>query len=177
MRGSRMQLLEVENITKHFGGVHALNDVSFSVARHEIVATIGPNGAGKSTLFNTITKIYPATSGTVKFKGEDITKLKAHDIAKRGISRTFQEVHTLNDMTALENVMAGCYRVTSAGLFSSLLLLPKARKEIDYARELSMKCLGLVGLAKTDTEKLAGDLPYGARKLVELARALVSEPE
>lgn len=176
-RGSKMHLLEVENLTKNFGGVTALNEFSFSVDSHEIIAVIGPNGAGKSTLFNVITKIHPATNGIVKFKGEDITKLKAHDIAVKGVSRTFQDVRTLNEMTTLENIMIGCHRTTRTGLFSSFLYLPRVRKEIEHVKELSMKYLELVGLDKTDADKPAGALPYGARKLVELARALVSDPE
>jgi len=171
-----MQLLEIESLTKNFGGVQALNRVSFNVKKHEILATIGPNGAGKTTLFNVITKVFPATSGKVKFKGADITKFKSHEIAESGIARTFQNVRTLNDLTALDNLMIGCHRLTNTGLFGSLLSSPKARKEEQRIKEISLECLALVGLEK-DAYRLAGDLPYGTRKLLELARALGSNPD
>jgi len=171
-----MPLLEIENLTKFFGGVQALNGVSFNVEPHQIMATIGPNGAGKTTLFNVIAKAFPATTGKVTFKGEDITKLKTHDIAARGIARTFQNVRVFTDMTALANVMAGCHRLTSTGLFDAGLSLRKSREEDRRTKEISMEYLTFVGLEK-DAYKLAGDLPYGTQKLLELARALTSDPD
>ena len=171
-----MQVLEVENLTKFFGGVEALNQVSFGVEEHEIKAVIGPNGAGKTTLFNVVTKAFPATSGKVKFKGKDITSLKSHDIAKMGIARTFQNVRVFNDLTALGNVMTGCHRAMTTGLFDSGLAFPKARREEQRVREISMEYLTFVGLEK-DASRLAGDLPFGTRKLLELARALASDPD
>ncbi|MBA7499645.1 Lipopolysaccharide export system ATP-binding protein LptB [subsurface metagenome] len=173
--GGEMPVLEIESVTKFFGGVEALNQLSFSVEPHEIKAVIGPNGAGKTTLYNVITRVFPATSGKVKFKGKDITNLKSHDIARMGIARTFQNVRIFNDRTALANVMTGYHQVMSTGLFDSGLSLPKARKEEQRAREISMEWLTFVGLER-DASRLAGDLPHGTRKLVELARALVSDP-
>jgi len=170
-----MPLLEVEGMTKFFGGVKALDQVSFNIEPHEIKAVIGPNGAGKTTLFNIITKVFPSTSGTVKFKGEDITKLKPHDINKMGIARTFQNARIFTDLTALGNVMVGCHRVTSTGLFGCGFALPKARKEEQQAKEIAMECFNFVGLER-DASKWAGDLPFGTRKLLELARALASDP-
>jgi len=173
--GGEMLGLEIENLTKVFGGVEALDQLSFNVEPNEIKAVIGPNGAGKTTLYNVITKVFPATSGKVKFKGKDITNLKSHDIARMGIARTFQDARIFKDRTALANVMTGCHRVTSTGLFGSGLSLPKARKEEQRVREISMECLTFVGLER-DVSRLAGDLPHGPQKLVELARALVSDP-
>ena len=167
--------LEIENLTKFFGGVEALDQLSFSVEPNEIKAVIGPNGAGKTTLYNVITKVFPATSGKVKFKGKDITNLKSHDIARLGIARTFQDARIFKDHTVLANVMTGCHRVMITGLFDSGLSLPKARKEEQRAREISMEWLTFVGLEK-DASRLAGDLPHGTQKLVELARALASDP-
>jgi branched-chain amino acid transport system ATP-binding protein len=173
--GGEMLGLEIENLTKFFGGVEALDQLSFSVEPHEIKAVIGPNGAGKTTLYNVITRVFPATSGKVKFKGKDITNLKPHDIARMGIARTFQDARIFNDRTVLTNVMTGYHQVMSAGLFDSGLSLSKARKEEQRAREISMEWLTFVGLEK-DASRLAGDLPHGTQKLVELARALVSDP-
>ncbi len=171
-----MELLEIENLTKAFGGVQALNQVNFNVKRHEILATIGPNGAGKTTLFNVITKVFAATSGKVRFKGDDITKLKSHEIARMGIARTFQNVRTFNDVTVLSNVMTGCHRLMKTGLFDSLLYLRKTRREEQRIKEISLETLSFVGLEQ-DAYRLAGGLPYGTRKLLELARALVSNPD
>ena len=171
-----MQVLEVGSLTKFFGGVEALSQVSFSVEEHEIKAIIGPNGAGKTTLFNLITKAFSATSGKVKFRGKDITNLKSHDIAKMGIARTFQNVRVFKDLTALDNVMAGCHRGMTTGLFDSGLAFPKAKREEQRVREISMEYLTFVGLEK-DVSRLAGDLPYGTQKLLELARALASDPD
>jgi branched-chain amino acid transport system ATP-binding protein len=171
-----MPILEVKNLSKFFGGVQALNDVSFTIEPNKITATIGPNGAGKTTLFNVITRSFPATSGKVIYKGEDITRLKPHDIAKRGIARTFQNLRIFHDLTTLENVMVGCYLVTSSGIFEDGLYLPKAKKEEQHVKEMSMQQLAFVGLEK-EANKLAGDLPYGRQKLLEMARALVSNPD
>jgi len=171
-----MPILEIKNLSKSFGGVQALNEVSFDVEPHTITATIGPNGAGKTTLFNVITRSFPATSGKVVYKGEDITSLKPHDIAKRGIARTFQNVRIFADLTALENVMVGCHRLTSTGILDDGLYLPKTRKEEQRVKEISVQYLTFVGLEK-EAGKLAGDLPYGIQKLLELARALASDPD
>lgn len=172
----KVNILEIEEISKAFGGVQALNKVSFNVIEHEIKAVIGPNGAGKTTLFNVIAKVFPATSGRVRFNGRDITNLASHDIARMGVGRTFQNVRVFNDLTAMANVMTGCYRVTKTGFIESALLLPKARKEERRTKEISIECLKVVGLER-DVNRLAGDLPYGTRKLLELARTLASDPQ
>lgn len=169
-------LLEIEDVTKDFGGLRALSKVSFSVMPEEIKALIGPNGAGKTTLFNVITKSFPATSGKVKFKGEDITKVKPHDVAKRGILRTFQNLRLFGDMTVLENVVMGCHRVTRTGLLSAAFSLPEMRRTEQWVKKHAMECLRFVGLEK-EAFNLTGDLPYGTQKMVELARALASEPD
>jgi branched-chain amino acid transport system ATP-binding protein len=171
-----MRLLEIEDLTKHFGGVKAIDHLSFHVNEHEILATIGPNGAGKTTLFNVITKVFPPTDGRVLLRGNDITKLKAHQVAEVGIARTFQNIRLLKDMTALENVMSGCHHLMKTGMVGSLLLSPRARKEERRVKEMSLESLAFVGLEK-DAYRRAGDLPYGTEKLLELARALVSNPD
>jgi branched-chain amino acid transport system ATP-binding protein len=125
---------------------------------------------------NVITKVFPATSGRVKFKGEDITKLKPHEVAGRGIARTFQNLRVLGDLTVLENVMTGCHCFTSANLFDQVLSLPKARKEERRVKEVSMEYITFVGLER-DAYKMAKDLPFGTQKLLELARALASDPD
>ncbi len=173
---SQILVLEISDVSKFFGGVEALSHVNFAVEQHEIKAVIGPNGAGKTTLFNVINKVYPATSGQVRFKGEDITNLESHDIAKIGIARTWQNVRVFNDLSVLDNVMAGCYRIMTTGLFDTGLSLPKARREEREVRDISMGWLKFVGLEK-EAGSLAGDIPYGTRKLLELARALASNPE
>jgi len=170
-----MPLLEVEGLTKYFGGVKALDQVSFNIEPHEIKAVIGPNGAGKTTLFNVITKVFPSTSGTVKFNGEDVTRFQPHDINKMGIARTFQNVRIFTDLTALGNVMVGCHRVTNTGLFGCGFALPKARKEEEQVKQMAMEHFNFVGLER-DASRLAGELPFGTRKLLELARALASDP-
>jgi branched-chain amino acid transport system ATP-binding protein len=171
-----MQFLELENISKLFGGVQALNQVSFSIKEHEITAVIGPNGSGKTTLFNVITKIFPATSGSIIFRGKNITDLKSHEVARLNISRTFQNLCTFNDITVLENVMIGCHRVTKTGFFGSMLNSFSSSKENKLVKEMSMDCLHMVGLENVALD-LAGNMPYGTRKLLDLARALVCDPD
>jgi branched-chain amino acid transport system ATP-binding protein len=157
-------MLEIIGVTKYFGGLAALKDVSLSVQEKEIVGLIGPNGAGKTTLFNVITGAYRPSSGTIKFYGQDITKLKPHKICHLGIGRTFQLVRTFQAMTALENVMTGIF--FGRGKSPSL----------SEARHESLRLLEFVGLLdKKDVP--AKHLTLSERRMLEVARALATEPK
>ncbi len=170
-----MPLLEVRGLTKRFGGLTAVDDVSFSVDQGAIKAVIGPNGAGKTTLFNLIAGSFPADQGAIDFRGTAITGLRPHQVARRGIARTFQHIRLFPGMTALENIMVGAHVHGKAGIGSAMLRLPWTRREqrtaAERCREL-MDFLGIADLAEVD----ATDLAYGQQRTVELARALALEP-
>lgn len=168
-------LLEVINLTKRFGGVTAANNVSFKIYPSEIVALIGPNGAGKTTLFNMITSIIPNDEGEIKFKGEKIIGRKTNYIARKGITRTFQNLQIFNEMTVVENVMVGYHSKTTSGFLACGFNLPIARKDNQIAFKKAMETLELVGL-KERVNDLAVNLPYGLQRLVEIARAIVMDP-
>lgn len=156
-----MKLLEVKNLTKAFGGLKAVNNVSFTVEKGEILGLIGPNGSGKTTTFNCINQFYPITSGDILFKGKSIRDLKTYEICKLGIGRTFQVVKPLARMTVLENVTASAFcRVNS----------------IKGAKEVAGEVLQFCNLWK-DKDKLAKSLPIGGRKRLEIARALATRPD
>lgn len=171
-----MKLLEINNLTKSFGGVQAVNNVSFTVNRGEIVAVIGPNGAGKTTLFNMITGIYPATSGNISFSGTEVGGLAAHRVAKLGIARTFQNLQIFNNMTVLENVMVGRHTKSKTGFLGAIFPLNPVQHEEREIVEKSLEKLALIGLADKASES-ATNLPYGQQKLLEIARAVALEPE
>jgi branched-chain amino acid transport system ATP-binding protein len=158
-----MPFLEGEKITKYFGGLAAVDNVDFHVEQGGIVGIIGPNGAGKTTLFNLISSAIPVTSGTVRFKGKDITKMKAHDICRLGIARTFQTGNLFPQMTVLENVWLG-------GIFGGASIDPS------QAKEKAMELLETVGLAGKEG-LLAQDLTLAAQKRLGIARALATKPE
>ncbi|ASS98289.1 MULTISPECIES: ABC transporter ATP-binding protein [Geobacillus] len=168
-------LLEVERLSKSFGGVQAVQDVSFGVAKGEMVAVIGPNGAGKTTLFNMISGVIPPTGGSVRFQGGVINGKKPHELAMLGMTRTFQNLQLFSDMTVLENVMVGFHTRLTGGIFSAGFRLPLARREEKQAQEQAFSCLEQIGLAHLAWER-AGTLPYGTQRLVEIARAAVSRP-
>ncbi|MEF2279606.1 branched-chain amino acid ABC transporter ATP-binding protein/permease [Deinococcus sp. YIM 134068] len=166
-------LLTVEHAVKTFGGLRAVNDVSFELRAGEILGLIGPNGAGKSTLFNLITGVNPATSGRVTFAGGDVTRLSAGQIHRLGMSRTFQHVHLLPDLTLLANTMMGGYARGKAGMLASLLHLER-REEAALQHE-ALRQLRRVGLGE-GAFTLAGNLPLGQQRTLEVARALVADP-
>lgn len=171
-----MPLIEVKNLTRYFGGLHAVNNVSFDVEKGIIKAIIGPNGAGKTTLFNLISGTIPVTSGRVFFNGHNITGLKPYQIARKGIVRTFQNLKLNQHMTALENVMIGRHIRSRSGFLTGMLNLPSSWTEEKKIREKALEMLEIVSLAdKKDI--LVANLPFGQQRAVELARALACEPE
>ena len=168
-------LLVAEDLTRAFGGLTAVDSVSLRLAEGEIKAIIGPNGAGKSTLFNLLTGFDRPQSGRVLLDGEDITRLAAHRIVRRGAVRTFQNTQLFEPMTARENVMVGAHTRTRTGMLAAALRLPGTRAEERSAREEAGRLLRLVGL-EAEAEHPAGDLTQGRRRLLEVARALAARP-
>ena len=168
--------LEVSGLTRRFGGVTAVDGVSFAVNRGEVFGVIGPNGAGKTTLFNLVTGITPPTSGTLLHDGTDITTARPHQVARRGIARTFQNIRLFSELTALENVMIGRHCHTRSGLFSGVLGLGSAGAEERAVRKRALELLALMGLASRAQVK-ARNLPYGDQRRLEIARALALEPQ
>lgn len=168
-------LLEVENVTLRFGGVVALNDVSFSLRRGEIFGLIGPNGAGKTTCFNAMTGVYRPTSGAIRFQGESIVGRKKHEITRGGIARTFQNVRLFPEMTALENVMVGADAHHKTSVIGALFRLPRFWKEERAGREKSLELLRFVGIERRAGE-VSRNLSYGEQRRLEIARALATNP-
>lgn len=169
-------LLEIEGLTKYFGGVAAVSDVSFCVGGGEIFALIGPNGAGKTTVFNLITRMIEPDRGTVTFEDRALTGLKPHQIAAAGITRTFQNLQLFEKMSVLENVLAGAYLKGKTGFLKSLARLPRCVAEEKRIREEALNLLGEVGLSEM-AEFSASKLPFGQQRLLEIARALASDPK
>ena len=167
------RLLEVDAVRKQFGGLVAVNDVSFAVDAAQIVALIGPNGAGKSTTFNLVTGVLPLTAGAVRWRGQSIGGLPSRAIARLGISRTFQHVKMIPEMTVLENVALGGYGRTRAGVAQAVLRLDRAEERRLFAEAEAQ--LARVGMAE-QVHELAGNLPLGSQRLMEIARALASDP-
>lgn len=168
-------LLEVQNVTLRFGGVVALNDVSFSLRRGEIFGLIGPNGAGKTTCFNAMTGVYRPTSGAIRFQGESIVGRKKHEITRGGIARTFQNVRLFPEMTALENVMVGADAHHKTSVIGALFRLPRFWKEERDGREKSLELLRFVGIERRAGE-VSRNLSYGEQRRLEIARALATNP-
>jgi len=163
-------------LSKAFGGLVAIFDLEFNVPRGIIKAIIGPNGAGKTTLFNLLSGIFPSDKGSTLFQNQPITRLKPHQIAALGISRTFQTVELFKEMTALQNIMVGRHVRTKSGFFGAGLKLPGSRREEKAIREKAEYYLDFVGLSRRADEE-AGSLPLGDQKLLEVARALATEPD
>ncbi|WNG26528.1 ABC transporter ATP-binding protein [Cystobacter fuscus] len=169
-------LLEVRGITKAFGGLTAVRDVSFEVAEGSVVGLIGPNGAGKTTTFNLITGNYRVDRGTVRFKERSLVGLRPHQIVSLGVARTFQNIRLFQQLSAVENVLAGRHCRTRAGLLSALLRLPGQVREEREAVARAMEELAFVGLHGRAME-LAKNLSYGDQRRLEIARALATEPK
>ena len=170
-----MALLEIKNLSKHFGGLAAVNGVDLDVHESEILGLIGPNGAGKTTLFNLIGGFLPPTEGATRFRGEVISGLKAHEIAKRGIGRTFQQSTLFMESTVFENVFTGFHMTYRTGLWRQFLHSASARKEEKTIRDKTMEILEFMGLASLRTE-LAKNLPHGHQRVLSVCVALASNP-
>lgn len=171
-----MSLLRLRRLTKSFGGLTAVHNVSFDVDAGSIVGLIGPNGAGKTTVFNLITGIYRPDQGEILFKNSSILGLRTHRIIALGIGRTFQTIRLFQNLTVLENVLAGCHCRMRSGALSAMLGLRRHRREESAALRQAMHALAFVGLDKSALQH-ARNLSYGNQRLLEVARALATEPQ
>jgi branched-chain amino acid transport system ATP-binding protein len=169
-------LLEATGITKRFGGVMALSEVSFRINRGEIYGLIGPNGAGKTSLFNVLTGIYTPDTGSFQFDGQRLAGLKPHEVAARGIARTFQNIRLFANLTALENVMIGRHVRTEAGVWGAIFRDAKTRAEERAIEQRAYELLAYVGVHKRAND-LAKHLAYGDQRRLEIARALATDPK
>ncbi|HKB34763.1 MAG TPA: ABC transporter ATP-binding protein [Candidatus Dormibacteraeota bacterium] len=170
-----MTLLDVRELSVRFGGVVALDRVSFTVEAGEVVALIGPNGAGKTTLFNVITRVYRPSAGSVLVDGEPVSRMSPHNVIRHGLARTFQNVALFRSMSVLENVIVGDHIRTPSGWLESTIPMPHAARAESAARKRALEMIDFVGLGAVATRPVAV-LPFGTQKRVELARALVSKP-
>lgn len=171
-----MSLLSARNLELSFGGIRAVQDVSFDVELGEVFSIIGPNGAGKTTIFNLISRFYDLDSGHLELDGTDLGKLNAHDVARIGIARTFQNTELFEHETVLQNLLIGCHVNRNTGLLSELLHLPgTAKQELEF-RQTVEDVIDLVDLQAYRYQQIGG-LPYGVRKMVEIARALCVRPK
>jgi branched-chain amino acid transport system ATP-binding protein len=170
------KLLEVDDVTVKFGGLTALDAVSFDIREGEILGLIGPNGAGKTTCFNIMTGVYQATTGEVRFDGTVLRKMRRHKITRLGMARTFQNIRLFKNMTAIENVMVGADAHSKVGFFDALFRTPRHRRTEQAARERARELLDLVGISAREDE-LAANLSYGDQRRLEIARAMATEPK
>lgn len=171
-----MAILSIRNLTKRFGGLAANDDISFDVEEGALFAVIGPNGAGKTTLFNMISGFLQPSAGSVSFAGQDITGLPQHEIAARGLVRTYQLVQLFKDLTVAENVAAGFHRMTKGGVAAALFRPGWMREQERAIAARTDELLAFVGLDGLDAV-LADKLPYGRQRLLEVARALAAQPK
>ena len=169
-------LLSAKNLSMRFGGVLAVNDVSFDVRKGEVFTLIGPNGAGKTTVFNLISRLYTPTSGEIFVEGKNLTNVPPHQIASMGIARTFQNIELFEHASVLQNLLVGRHTHRSTGLWSEIFFTPKTRAAEIGAREQVERVIDLLDLQLYRDSLVAG-LPYGVRKVVELARALSTGPK
>jgi branched-chain amino acid transport system ATP-binding protein len=168
-------MLEVRSLTQRFGGITALEDISFTVAKGDITGVIGPNGAGKTTLFNIVTGIYTQTSGVVLLDGVDISSLPPEKLAPRGLVRTFQNIELFGNMTVLENVMLGLHSRSNSGIFACMTKMPWHLREERLIREQAAEWLEFCGISGLADQK-AANLPFGKGRLLEIARAMAVKP-
>jgi branched-chain amino acid transport system ATP-binding protein len=171
-----MSYFRAEDLSLHFGGLKAVDSVSFAVEKGEILSIIGPNGAGKSSIFNLISRIYPPTSGKIFFEDQDITQRPPYEIAGLGIARTFQNIELFENATMLSNLLVGRHRHSTTQLWQELLFLPNVRAREKAHRRSVEQVIEFLDL-EVYRDKLISGLPYGVRKVIELARALCSEPK
>lgn len=171
-----MIILEADQLSVTFGGVKAIDQVNLAIAAGQVFSIIGPNGSGKTTLFNLISGIYAPSRGSVRFAGETVTGLEPDRLARRGLSRTFQNLQIFSRMSVLENVMVGHHRHEDTGIVADLLHWPSVRRQNAATREVALAALARVGLAD-DAKRASNSLAYGALKRLEIARALASDPK
>jgi len=172
---AEMLILEADRLSITFGGVRAIDGVSISIASGQVFSIIGPNGSGKTTLFNLVSGIYSANDGSIRLAGETVTGLAPEQLARRGLSRTFQNLQIFSRMSVLENVMVGRHRHERTGILADLLHWPSVARQNQATREAARAALARVGLVDA-ANRPAGSLDYGALKRLEIARALASEP-
>ncbi len=168
-------ILSLRGVSKAFGGVQALYDVTFDVTRGQVQALIGPNGAGKTTLFNCVTGVFAPDEGEIAFEGRAVNGRRMHELVTMGIARTFQSVELFGSMTVLENVLVGSHARTRCGFLGAMARWPWVKREERETRERALEHLRFVGLEGAAARR-SGDLPFGWQRLVEIARALASEP-
>jgi branched-chain amino acid transport system ATP-binding protein len=176
MTGAAQTILEVDGVGISFGGIRALEGVSFRTKPGEVFSIIGPNGAGKTTLFNIVSGLYRPSAGRVRLAGAEVTAMPPARLARRGLSRTFQNLQIFFRMTAAENVMVGRHMAERTGFFADLLSLPSVARQNRETRAAALALLDRVGLAAL-ADQPAGALPYGALKRLEIARALATDPK
>ncbi len=169
-------ILEIRGLTKLFGGLAAVNDVSFDVREGGISGLIGPNGAGKTTIFNLITGVYHVSAGTIAFQGKSIADQEPYRVAKAGITRTFQNIRLFKNLTAFENVLTACHTSAKYGLAEAMLRLPRYWREEKTLREKADTLLGIMGLGDRK-DVTANNLPYGLQRRLEITRALALDPK
>jgi branched-chain amino acid transport system ATP-binding protein len=170
-----LALLDLVHVTKRFGGLLAVSDVSFSLDRSEILAMIGPNGAGKTTAFNCVTGLFPITSGSITLDGESISGLPPHRITKLGIARTFQNIRLFAFMTAVDNVMVGAHWWMKERVWDGAFRTGRARREEQSVEQRALELLDLLGLSRY-AGSYAREMPYGLQRRLEIARALATQP-
>jgi len=168
-------MLEVRGITQRFGGITALEEISFQVAKGDITGVIGPNGAGKTTLFNIVTGLYSQTAGSVLLDGNDISRLPAENLASRGLVRTFQNIELFGSMTVLENVMLGLHTRSYSGIFACMGKMPWHLREESRIRSEAFRWLEFCGIAEL-AGQTAANLPFGKGRFLEIARAMAVQP-
>lgn len=171
-----MNMLEIKDLSLHFGGIKAVDGVTFNVAAGEIKAIIGPNGAGKTSLFNMISRLYTPTRGSISYNGTDLLHHKTHEIAKLGVARTFQNLELFENATVLDNLLLGRFIHRKTSLISNMFFTPHVRKAEKFDRAQVERVIEFLDLEPLRDSYVAG-LPYGRRKVVELARALCLEPQ
>jgi branched-chain amino acid transport system ATP-binding protein len=175
--GASPLLLEASAITKQFEGLVANRDIDFNIPRNAIVSIIGPNGAGKTTFFNQLTGIYPPTSGTIIFDGDNITGFSPHEVAELGIGRTYQNIRLFQNMTVLANIQVGRHVRMKGQWFHAIFGTASIRREEEATIQKARELLALVGLRRRVEDELAKNLPYGDQRRLEVARALASDPK
>lgn len=171
-----MSYFRADNLSLHFGGLKAVDSVSFAVEKGEVLSIIGPNGAGKSSIFNLISRLYNPTSGRLYFEDQDITSEPSFGIARLGIARTFQNIELFENATVLSNLLVGRHRHSTTSLWQEILFTPEVRRNEKEHRRRVEQVIDFLDLA-AHREKLISGLPYGVRKVIELARALCTEPK